>query len=196
MFIEQSFSIPQLQGMSHKSIEEHLKLYAGYVKNANSIVEKLATLDIEKDGYTAGELFRRFSFEYNGMRNHEIYFALLEGDSSGSVREKAPTFGNAIADQWGSFEKWVNQFQTLALTRGVGWAMLWYDNKNKTFLTSWVDEQHLGQLQGCSPIIALDMWEHSYVADYQPSGKKQYIQDFWWNMNWSVVEKLFIEAQK
>lgn len=196
MFIEQSFTIPQLQGMSNKSIEEHLKLYAGYVKNANAIVEKLATLDIEKDSYTAGELFRRFSFEYNGMRNHEIYFALLEGDSSGSVRETAPTFGNAIADQWGTFEKWVDQFQALALTRGIGWAMLWYDNKNKTFLTSWVDEQHLGQLQGCSPIIALDMWEHSYVADYQPSGKKQYVTDFFKNINWSVAEKLFTEAQK
>jgi Fe-Mn family superoxide dismutase len=196
MFIEQSFTIPELQGMSHTSIEEHLKLYGGYVKNANAIVEKLATLDIEKDSYTAGELFRRFSFEYNGMRNHEIYFSLLEGGASGSVREKAPLFGKAIADQWGSFEKWAEQFKSLALTRGIGWAMLWYDNKNKTFLTSWVDEQHLGQLQGCSPIIALDMWEHSYVADYQPSGKKKYIEDFWWNMNWSVVEKLFIEAQK
>lgn len=194
MFIEQSFTIPQLQGMSHKSIEEHLKLYAGYVKNANSIVEKLATLDIEKDSYTAGELFRRFSFEYNGMRNHEIYFGLLESGDSGEIHEIAPTLHKALTEQWGSMEVWLEKFKALALTRGIGWAILWYDHKTKTFLTSWVDEQHLGQLQGCSPIIALDMWEHSYVADYQPSGKKQYIEDFFANINWSVAEELFTKA--
>jgi Fe-Mn family superoxide dismutase len=56
---------------------------------------------------------------------------------------------------------------------------------------SWVDEQHLGQLSGCSPILALDMWEHSYVADYQPSGKKKYIEDFFANLNWQKIEQNF-----
>jgi Fe-Mn family superoxide dismutase len=59
-----------------------------------------------------------------------------------------------------------------------------------------VDEQHLGQLQGCKPILALDMWEHSFVADYQPSGKKQYVEDFFENLNWSVIEKNLDDAIK
>jgi Fe-Mn family superoxide dismutase len=81
------------------------------------------------------------------------------------------------------------------MIRGIGWAILWYDKKNNSLLNSWVDEQHLGQLQGCTPILALDMWEHSYVADYQPSGKKQYIEDFFANLNWNKVEENFLKAK-
>jgi Fe-Mn family superoxide dismutase len=83
----------------------------------------------------------------------------------------------------------------LANTRGIGWAMLYYDRKEKKLLNAWIDEQHLGQLQDCSLILALDVWEHSYVADYYPSGKKQYIEDFFKNINWSVAEKYFLDAQ-
>jgi Fe-Mn family superoxide dismutase len=197
MFTEQKFQINKLEGMSEKSIEEHLKLYAGYVKNANMILDLLEKGAWEGDGgvYAKNELQRRFGFEYNGMRNHEIYFSLLEGEGSGSVKDTAPTLGNTIADQWGNFETWVNNFQALANTRGIGWAMLYYDRKEKKLLNAWIDEQHLGQLQDCSLILALDVWEHSYVADYYPSGKKQYIEDFFKNINWSVAEKYFLDAQ-
>lgn len=193
MFTEQKFQIPTLKGISAKTIEEHLKLYAGYVKNANAIIEKMATLDSEKDAYTAGEMFRRFSFEYNGMRNHETYFATLEGGATPLNPEC--DLGKRLLALFGSYETFVKEFTGLALTRGIGWAMLWYDKKEDKILASWVDEQHLGQLQGCTPIIALDMWEHSYVTDYQPSGKKQYIEDFFKNLNWSVVEKYFAAAK-
>jgi Fe-Mn family superoxide dismutase len=66
--------------------------------------------------------------------------------------------------------------------------MVYFDRKQKTLLTAWVDEQHIGQLQDCALILALDMWEHSYVADYAPSGKKQYIEDFFANLDWSYIE--------
>ncbi len=161
MFTEQKFQIPTLHGISEKTIEEHLKLYAGYVKNANGIIENMATLDNDlpaqagKDAYIVGEMFRRFSFEYNGMRNHEIYFATLEGGATPLNPESA--LSKRLLELFGSYETFVKEFTGLALTRGIGWAMLWYDKKADTFLASWVDEQHLGQLQGCTPIIALDM---------------------------------------
>ena len=82
----------------------------------------------------------------------------------------------------------IQGFKNLALTRGIGWAVLWHDKKDNRLLASWVDEQHLGQLQNCALILGLDMWEHSYVADFQPSGKKQYVEDFFVNLNWSVIE--------
>ena len=95
----------------------------------------------------------------------------------------------------GSVEIFLAGFKNIALTRGIGWAVLWYDKKDDRLLTSWVDEQHLGQLSGCVPILALDMWEHSYVADYQPSGKKKYVEDYFENLNWSKVEKNFLEGK-
>lgn len=191
-FEEKKFDIGELKGLSSKSIEEHLKLYAGYVKNANGIIEKMSTLDSANDSYIAGELFRRFSFEYNGMRNHEIYFSSLSGGAKNLNPESA--LGKRLLELFGSMDSFLNEFTNLALTRGIGWAILWYDKKDDRLLASWVDEQHLGQLQGCTPILALDMWEHSYVSDYQPSGKKQYVADFFSNLNWGVIEKNFENA--
>lgn len=189
MFTPKTFNIPPLKGISAKTIEEHIKLYEGYVKNANLIIEKMSTLDSEKDPYVAGELFRRFSFEYNGMRNHEIYFASLEGGAVPMNPESS--LGKRLIGLFGSYESFVKEFSSLAVTRGIGWAVLWYDKKEDKFLTTWIDEQHLGQLNGCEMILGLDMWEHSYVADYQPSGKKQYVADFFENLNWKVIEENF-----
>ncbi|MDO8620461.1 MAG: Fe-Mn family superoxide dismutase, partial [bacterium] len=97
---------------------------------------------------------------------------------------------------WGSFDAWLAEFKAIALTRGIGWAMLYFDPVSKELINAWVDEQHLGQLQNCALILGLDMWEHSFVFDYQPSGKKNYIEDFFVNVNWSVVERNFTQAQR
>jgi Fe-Mn family superoxide dismutase len=177
-FEEKSFEIPKLKGISEKNIEEHLKLYAGYVKNINLILEQENV---------------KLGFEFNGMRNHEYYFASLENGST-----PLTTNGHLykeIEATWESFDKWLEKFKTLATTRGVGWAMLYYDPLTKQLLNVWVDEHHLGQLNGCQTILALDMWEHAFVADYQPSDKKQYVEDFFSNLNWSVIEQNFQNAQ-
>lgn len=195
-FEEQKFNIPALKGISPKNIEEHLKLYSGYVKNANAVLDMLVkyhTEDMAGNSYVIGELHRRFSFEYNGMRNHEIYFASLEGGAKPLGAESA--LKKAIESTAGSLDNFLAGFKNMAATtRGIGWAVLWYDRKDKQLIGSWVDEQHLGQLNGAAPILVLDMWEHAYIADYQPSGKKQYIEDFFANLNWSVIEKNFKAA--
>ena len=196
MYTEQSFTIPLLKGISEQTIAEHKKLYAGYVKHANLVQEKLTAYQgDETKVYEIGELYRRFSFEYNGMRNHEVYFNLFSGDGSPSLSTNAPQLTAAIERQWSSIDAWKGAFTTLALTRGIGWAMLSHDMTSGSLIMHWVDEQHLGQLQQTIPIIALDMWEHSYVADYQPSGKKQYVVDFLSQMKWSIAEANFQTAR-
>jgi len=193
-YTETKFKIPSLKGISTQNIEEHLKLYSGYVKNTNLVLEKIEELKVDeiKNAYVLGELQRRFAFEFGGMRNHEYYFASLEGGpvslATGGTLEKA------ITKDFGSFTSWLERFKNMATTRGVGWAMLCYDNKTDQLLNQWVDEQHLGHLVSASPVLTLDMWEHAYVADYQPSGKKQYIEDFFENLNWEVIEQNFKEA--
>ena len=190
-FNPKQFNIGELIGISAKNIEEHIKLYQGYVKNANTIQEQIEELskDSEKNAYTLGEINRRFSFEFNGMRNHEVYFSLFE-DGSKEINNES-NLAKKIAETFGSFENMLNKLKAIALTRGIGWAMLSQDHESKDLILHWLDEQHLGQLQNTKPIIAIDMWEHSYVADYQPSGKKQYVEDFFKNVNWSVAEERF-----
>jgi len=191
-----TFNIPALKGISTKTVEEHLKLYAGYVKSANLILEKIAELskDPEGNAYVLGELQRRFGFEFGGMTNHQYYFESFEGGAK-DISAKS-VLKQAIAEEWGDFDSWLARFKAIASTRGVGWAILSYDPLSKRLVNGWVDEQHLGHLVGTRPILALDMWEHSYVADYQPSGKKKYIEDFFANINWEVIERNFANTKK
>ncbi len=191
----QNFNIGELKGISAKSIEEHLKLYKGYVTNANLIIEKIGEYmaDSEKNAYVLGELQRRFSFEFNGIRNHEYYFHSLEGGAQALATDSV--LKAQIEKQAPSFDMWLAGFKALALTRGIGWAILYWDHELKQLTHAWVDEQHLGQLNGLKPVLMLDMWEHSFVMDYMPSGKKQYVEDFFVNLNWNVIEENFKNAQ-
>ena len=198
-FEEIKFNIGALKGISAKNIEEHLKLYAGYVKHANLILEKIPEYEgyAKEDTfapYVVSEIQRRFGFEYNGMRNHEVYFQSLSGGAQ-TLAENSE-LKKAIATEWGSFEAWLNRFKAIALIRGIGWAMLYYDKKEKRLLSTWVDEQHLGQLQDCTLVLGLDMWEHAFVYDYSTSEKKKYVESFFENLNWEVIEENFVKALK
>jgi Fe-Mn family superoxide dismutase len=174
-----------------KNIEEHTKLYQGYVKHTNLIIDRISeySTDTEKYAYELGELQRRFSFEYNGMKNHEYYFEQLE---SGAIAlDTASPLAQAINESFGSFDAFSARFKTIAMTRGIGWAILYRDLDSNQLVTAWVDEQHLGQLNSAQFIFGIDMWEHAYVADYQPSGKKQYVEDYLNQVNWNIVAKRF-----
>src|SRR3989344_2692676 len=94
-YSERKFSIPELDGISQRSVDEHLGLYAGYVKNFNTISEKLVeyAADTEKNAHALSELIRRKSFEFDGMRLHELYFAQFEGGST------PLTTGGVLAEQ-------------------------------------------------------------------------------------------------
>jgi Fe-Mn family superoxide dismutase len=196
MFTEQQLLPLPFGKITQLTHDEHKKLYTGYVKNANLIMEHGLEFakDSEKYMYELGELQRRFSFEWGGIRNHEVYFKLLEGGAHAPDPESA--LYKRIIAQWDSIDIFVTRMTMTALTRGIGWSMLYYNRATDSILVGWVDEQHIGQLADCEIIIAIDMWEHSYVADYQPSGKKQYIQDFFAAMNWANAEALYTNAQK
>ena len=193
-FTLKTFTIPELQGISAKNIEEHLKLYKGYVTNINLIFEKLGELMADPVGnaFVIGELHRRIGFEFNGMRNHEYYFASLEGGAK-SLPEGS-LLKAEIEKVAGSFDAWLAGFKILAMTKGVGWAVLYYDKQTKRLVPGWIDEQHMGTLTSLSPILMLDMWEHAFVYDYPTSEKKSYVEAFFANLNWEVIEQNFKNA--
>jgi superoxide dismutase, Fe-Mn family len=181
-----TFSIPELTGISKESIDLHLGLYQGYVKHVNLISEKIAAYshDLEANTYAIAEMQRRLGFEFGGMRNHEYYFSQFE-DGAKELAES--TLKEKIVGKWDSVEAWQTRFTQIAMTRGVGWAMLYHDPHTDTLVQTWVDEQHIGQLADLDIILALDMWEHSYMRDYLPADKKKYVDAFFANLNWEVV---------
>ena len=157
LFTEKKFNIGKLQGISAKTIEEHLKLYSGYVSHTNLCLNKLDELarDLTKNGYERGEVQRRFGFEYDGMRNHEVYFDSLS-DGAKDISKDSELY-KSIAYLWGSFDAWLARFKSMAMTRGIGWTMLYFDKKEMRLLNAYVEDHELGQLVGRTPILALDM---------------------------------------
>jgi Fe-Mn family superoxide dismutase len=196
MYTEKKFNLKEMNGISERTMTEHLKLYSGYVKNANLINEKITELknDYEKNSYILSELIRRFSFEFNGIRNHEVFFSLLEGGHT--PPEPSSDLYKAIVSQYGDFDLWQESFKKIALTRGIGWAMLYFDSNAGNLVHGWIDEQHIGQLNACNMIIAIDMWEHAFIIDYSPSDKKKYIDAFFQNINWKQVEQNYKNSLK
>jgi Fe-Mn family superoxide dismutase len=188
-YTEQQFNLPELAGLSAKQLEVHLKLYAGYVKNVNDIQEKLAEYrtDSAANAVAIAELTRRFGFEFNGMRLHELYFEALGGN--GEVVENS--LKGALATQYGSFEAWLTAFKALGVMRGIGWVLLTYDEKGKVFNNVWVSDHELGCLVDTKIIVALDMWEHAFMVDYVPAQKADYVAMVLTNLQWDVVGKRF-----
>jgi len=195
MYEEKKYNLKELAGISDETITEHLKLYTGYVKHTNLILEKAKNLiENTETQYAGTETQRRFGFEWNGMRNHEIYFSLLEGGPQNLTINS--NLGKALEKQWGSFDSWLTNFKKIATTRGPGWVVLYLDSSTNQLLNTWVDEQHIGVLNGAQPILILDMWEHAYFLDYHPAEKMKYVDAFFANVNWTIAENLFLSAKK
>ena len=186
-----TFDIPNLTGISEKQVNVHLGLYEGYVKQVNLIIEKLAAVrggKLELDPYIVSELRRRFAFEFNGMRMHEYYFEQLQG---GSCKVQAGgAFENAVKEKYGE-QGLGAHIREVAGTRGIGWVVVYSDPVAKTIHATFVSDHEVGQLAGLPILLALDLWEHSFMVDYVPAEKKNYIDAFFANLNWSVVEKRF-----
>lgn len=190
------FNVPKLDGISEKSVEEHIGLYEGYVKNFNAISALLLEYakDSEKHAHALSELIRRRSFEFGGMRLHELYFPQFEGGPAAAPTSGA--FFDAVAKDYHKMEYLVEYMKAIAKMRGPGWAILYWDNSTKQFLAGFTGEQHQGHFVTLPVILALDVWEHAYLLDYGAQGKGKYLDVFFKNLNWGVIEKRFEESTK
>ena len=188
------FKIPRIKGISKKQIEEHLKLYNGYVTHTNKILNQLKEWKKnEGDAYLISELQRRLGFEFDGMRSHEFYFgALVDGPKS---FPKKGALADAFIKEFGSLENAHQEFVALAMTRGCGWAIIYWDNDYKRVQYAWIDEHHLGHLSSLDIILALDMWEHAFMVDYLPGEKKKYVGKYLQALNWRTIQNWLKKAQ-
>lgn len=183
------FDLPALKGLSEKQIKVHLALYEGYVKHVNLIADKLSSVrkgEMELDPYLVAELRRRFAFEFDGMRMHEYYFTQFEG---GALAFGADGMLATMANEKYGDAGLIAHIKEVAGTRGIGWVVVYLDPMTKTLHTVFVNDHELGQLSGLPVILALDLWEHAYMVDYVPADKKNYIEAFFENLNWGVVQQ-------
>jgi len=193
-YTAKTFALPALEGISEKQVKVHLALYEGYVKNVNLLLSTIGMYQgvADEGGAVAvTEMRRRLAFEFNGMRLHEQYFEQFEGEKGGN---RESLLAKAAEKKYGSGEKFIEHIRQVATTRGIGWVVVYYDKVGDTLHTVFVADHELGQLAGLPIILALDMWEHAYMVDHVPAEKKDYVNAFLANLNWSVVEKRFEAA--
>lgn len=189
-YTPKKFTFRNLDGISEKQLDVHIKLYEGYVTHVNKLEEVLQDLmkDSEKNAYALAEVKRRLGFEWNGMRMHEHYFEQWEDEHI----PLSDSLEKALANQWGgSIDNMVAEFKAVAMMRGIGWTILSKDRKSSKFFINWVTDHELGQLNDTDTILALDMWEHAFMVDYTPAEKKDYIDAFFKNLNGEVISKRF-----
>ena len=186
------FNIPKLDGISEKAMEAHIGLYEGYVKNFNALsksITEFATQDWEKYTNPVAEMIRRRSFEFDGMRLHEQYFEQFEGGST--TLTTSGSLAKILENEYGRGGGFERVMQKIGGMRGPGWAMLYWDPHARELLTAFVEDQRIGHFVSLPVILALDVWEHAFILDFGAQGKSGYMDAFFKNLNWDVIEKRF-----
>lgn len=194
-YTARTFNFPELKGLSKKQIEVHLALYEGYVKHTNLIVDTIKRLreeDAEGNAFIINELRRRLGFEFDGMRMHEYYFEQFEGGAQPA--DNSSPLATAASEKYGNWPSYLTHLKEVAGTRGIGWVITYYDPRARTLHTAFVNDHELGQLSGLPIILAIDLWEHAFMVDYVPAEKKNYVEAFLENVNWTLVNERFANA--
>jgi Fe-Mn family superoxide dismutase len=178
----------RIKGMSEKLIVSHYENnYGGAVKRLNLIQEQLAGLDFNAaPNFLMNGLKREELIATNSMILHELFFDGL-GDESAPGRE----LSSALARDFGSLDRWRAEFIAMgkALAGGSGWVLLSHSARDGRLVNQWAAD-HCHTLAGGQPILALDMYEHSYHIDYGAKAAT-YVDTYMNAIRWSNADRLF-----
>jgi len=181
--------VGNLPGFSPRQIEQHIKLYEGYVKKINEIRTEIEKIPFDerkdKSNFSFGkysELKRREAVPYNGVYLHEMYFDNL----GGKVREPKAEVARAIDESFGSHSNWEEDLRACAETATGGWVLLTYDRIDGKLHHNQMWEHTIGIMLNQEHLLALDTWEHAFMIDFG-TDKKSYLTAFLKNVDWGVV---------
>ena len=153
-------------GFSEKLLKTHFKLYEAYVQIANELGQQMSSLVTEEKEKTPvfAELRRRFGWEFNGMRLHELYFGNMGGKEPIS---SSASFHQAATRSYGNFDIWKRDFVGTGSMRGIGWAILFQDPATGHLTNPWVTLDRDGVPAGFRPLVVMDVWVQAFMRDYQ-----------------------------
>ena len=172
----------RLNGLSAKLVvSHHENNYSGAVKRLNAIRQQLSGLDwATAPVFAVNGLKREELIAANSAWLHELYFDGLGGDGQ---LMPAPLAG-AIERDFGSVARWRSEFTALAkaMGGGSGWALLSWSPREQRLVNHWASD-HTQLLAGATPLLALDMYEHSYHMDFGAKAAA-YVDAFMANVRW------------
>jgi Fe-Mn family superoxide dismutase len=174
----------RINGMSEQLIVSHYENnYGGAVRRLSAIATQLAELDFATAPvFVINGLKREELIASNSMILHELFFASL-GEASVPEGE----FRDVLARNFGSFDRWRAEFSAMGKAQGggSGWVLLTWSPRDRKLVNQWAMD-HTTTLAGGQPILALDMYEHSYHIDYGAQAAA-YVDAFMAAINWPNV---------
>ena len=186
------FKPHRLDGLSDRLLVSHYENnYGGAVRRLNAIDGRLAGLDFgAATVFDLNGLGRERLIAANSMILHEAYF-----DALGGSGEPGGRLGRALERDFGSVDRWRAEFTAMgkALAGGSGWALLIWSERLGRLTNQWAAD-HCHTLAGGQPILALDMYEHSYHMDYGARAAA-YVDAFMAAVNWSNVARAYGELR-
>jgi Fe-Mn family superoxide dismutase len=180
--------ILKLDGISPESVEAHWGLYEAYVKKYNEIMEKMAGADRSAANqiYSDYRGYREMlTFAIGGIKNHEIYFLNL-GPGGGSPSD---ALGARIEQDFGGVDAMLTELKAGGMA-ARGWAWVAWDWDWQRLDVYIGDAQNTFPVWNATPIIALDVYEHSYIRDFS-TARPKYIDAYLANLDWADVNTRF-----
>ena len=186
-----------LEGISKQTMEDHYKLYEGYVKKTNALRKRLNEFDYEEiEGNQVYSELRAVSVDYTfallGFKNHDLYF----GHLGGSGGDPTGRFAELIEAEFNGVDKWQAAVRKAA-GAARGWVMVGYDLNDGSLFNYIMDTQNLWAVYNMVPVLAIDVYEHAYVRDFgaTPPGRQEYVNAFFANLDWDHVNRQLAQAE-
>lgn len=176
--------ILELDGISAESVEAHWGLYEAYCNKYNEVMTALEGVDRGSANQIYSEyrgLREMLTFAIGGVKNHEIYFGNLSADGG----SPSDALGARLEQDLGGVDGFLTELKAAGMA-ARGWAWLAWDWEWMKLDVYIGDAQNSFPVWGCSPIVALDVYEHAYIADYS-TARPKYIEAFIANLDWNDV---------
>jgi Fe-Mn family superoxide dismutase len=174
----------------------HGKHHQGYTNKVNAALEghKFADMPIEevlsKITEIPEDIRQGVINNGGGYANHKLFWTILSPEGGGKPTGK---LADEIKSEFGSFDKFKEEFSSTAGSQfGSGWGWLCVDDSGDLKVIS-TPNQDSPLMNGLTPILGVDVWEHAYYLHYQ-NRRPDYISAFWNVVNWEKVNELYEDA--
>lgn len=187
------YDFSKVKGISRNQLEQHYKLYEGYVHNLNKIMETLQKKEALTTGTTYSEsrsLALGETYALNGTKLHELYF---ENICALQIQPLGLAYKWILRD-YGSYEQWQKKFTAFALSVR-GWVVFTFDPIDGRTHIIGQDAHDQGSIINATPLLILDVYEHAYMIQFGID-RKAYIDVFYQNIDWDIVNQRAEEAMR
>lgn len=170
-------------GLSPEIIEHHLGLYQNYIAKVNQAEQYMRN-------YTRGEInadsLKNLAFSLNGMALHDIYFSNMTTETT----KRSRSLNHAIESSYGSVKNYIKNLTNIA-RQVKGWSLSCVNLLNGEIINYGLDDHSANFPNFVVPILALDVYEHAYVADFGKDGINKYIKIFKNTIDWDLVSRRY-----